>query len=149
MKLDSKSRILFPKKYVDKVVAEFGSPTFILHKGLDPGCMYIYTEKDWEDHIAPFKKIPLHERSKQDAFRKYIKSSEEVTADAANRISIPKKLVEAAQIVKEVVLFGHMGRCELWAKEFFDRKVPEVDQDGLLTLYMELTDRGGERSGLE
>ena len=54
-------------------------------------------------------------------WRTYMSNTAHVTPDAKlGRISIPKELLEAAGITKDVVVLGVDYKVEIWAKEKID-----------------------------
>ncbi|MBK8356474.1 MAG: division/cell wall cluster transcriptional repressor MraZ [Saprospiraceae bacterium] len=46
----------------------------------------------------------------------FFRGLRDVATDSAERILLPKPLLEFAGITKEVVLFGYMDRVEIWDK---------------------------------
>jgi MraZ protein len=51
-----------------------------------------------------------------------------VTLDANNRMLIPKRLMDYADISDEVVLAGQSGKIEIWASDQYG-SVSQVDDD--------------------
>ena len=52
----------------------------------------------------------------------------EVSLDASNRILIPKRLLEYAEITTEVVMAGQSGKIEIWTSEKYTG-VSEADNE--------------------
>jgi MraZ protein len=49
--------------------------------------------------------------------------------DSADRINLPKRLMEYAGIENEVILSAYNGRIEVWAKEEYDRMMEDEPMD--------------------
>ncbi|MFO7828574.1 MAG: division/cell wall cluster transcriptional repressor MraZ, partial [Bacteroidales bacterium] len=48
------------------------------------------------------------------------RGSAEIVLDSNNRLLIPKRLLELAEISKEAILAGQYGKIEIWSKELYE-----------------------------
>jgi len=51
-----------------------------------------------------------------------------LAADASDRILLPKQLMQHASIDKEIILFAHLDKIEIWDKQRYE-DVLSVDSD--------------------
>jgi len=58
----------------------------------------------------------------------FFSGTAEVSPDASNRILIPKRLQEYAEIKEEVVMAGQYGKIEIWASDTYGM-VSAVDDE--------------------
>ena len=53
--------------------------------------------------------------------RNFFKGTAELTLDNNNRLLIPKRLLDLAGAVRDVVLAGQDGRIEIWAADIYEK----------------------------
>ena len=118
-KLDSKGRILFPAAL--KKQLEGDSDRFVVKKDLFENCLVIYTNEEWEyqnklirSRTNPFNKE--HNRF----VRGFSRGTAEIILDGSSRILIPKRLLEAIGVNKEIVLSGQDSKIEIWSKQDYE-----------------------------
>lgn len=109
--LEEKGRLSIPKKFrVD--LANGG----VLTRGLD-GCLFLFPKRRWDEFTERLSQIPLTKSDARGFSRLVTYSAVEVELDAQGRILVPEFLRIFAEIKKEVVITGALGRIEIWAKE--------------------------------
>jgi len=125
-KLDDKGRLVFPSAF-KSVMAEGEPMRFIVKKDTFDPCLTIYTYSEWERMSEEIKSRlnffnPEHNRF----WRLYMDGRALIEPDAKlGRITIPKILLDAISVKKEVVFKGLDHKMELWASETLDT-VPET-----------------------
>ena len=120
-KLDDKGRIVFPSKLKDGVPA--GSDMrFVIKKSIYDKCLEMYTFEEWNS-------LAEKTRSELDFFnpdhvafwREYMRDCCVVEPDAKfGRISIPRELLDAIGIIREVAFLGTGFKIEIWASESYE-----------------------------
>jgi MraZ protein len=116
--IDDKGRITLPSK-LRKHISE-GIDSFTLTRGHEK-CLYLFPEDEWnkrEDELQT--KLNPHKALHRKFQRDYIGGAEEVSIDKQNRIMIPLKFLEAANIGKDVLLIGNIDKIEIWDPKEYD-----------------------------
>lgn len=72
-------------------------------------------------------RINPYNREHNRFLRNFFKGTAELALDSSNRLLIPRRLIEAAGIDKEVVLAGQDGRIEIWASGRYEKIDMPVD----------------------
>lgn len=107
--VDSKNRILLPAK----VKTSLGDPTVLfLSLGLD-GNIDIRTEDEHNKYVEKLSLLPLGSKQARELVRSILGSTYMVELDSASRILIPKNLIEATRINKEIYIVGTISRYEI------------------------------------
>jgi len=117
-KVDDKGRVVFP--VVFKAALGEADMRLVVRKDIYADCLEIYAYEEWEAQAAAIRgSLDIVFNREHAAFwRKYMSGCAVVEPDAKlGRISIPKELLEAIGVIKEVVFAGVGYKIELWAKE--------------------------------
>lgn len=127
-KADSKGRILLPsafkKQMGDKVIDRF-----VVKKAIFEKCLFLYPYEEWERQIAILRsKINPYNRSHSEFYREFFKGTAEITLDNNNRLLIPKRLLEWAEIKSEVVLAGQDDKIAIWDKKLYESQTLTDEQ---------------------
>jgi MraZ protein len=128
VRLDSKGRLSFPAafKRQSRQVVQDG---FVLKRDLFEKCLIMYPMEEWErqNKIIRSRTNPYNKEHAR-FLRMFFSGTAEVTLDANNRMLIPKRLMDYADISDEVVLAGQSGKIEIWASDQYG-SVSQVDDD--------------------
>lgn len=108
--IDAKGRLTVPSK-----LREGLGDTFVVTKGLD-GCLYAYTESEWEKFIEKLTTLPMTNADSRKFVRFFLSGAASVEPDKMGRILIPQTLRSHAGLDKDVVLLGVASRVEIWDK---------------------------------
>jgi len=126
-KVDSKGRIYFPVPFQKQMDGK-AIGRFIVKKDIFEKCLVVFPYDEWEKQVEIIRnRINPYNRMHNLFLRKFYKDTIEVSLDSANRILIPKKLLESANITTEVVLVGQDNKIEVWNADEFDKK--DISQD--------------------
>ncbi len=120
-KIDDKGRLVIPSAIKNAVPAE--QMEFVVRKDMHSDCLEMYTWQEWSNMSQAVRsKLDLAFDDEHIRYwRTYMSNTAPVTPDAKlGRITIPKELLEAAGITKEVVVLGVDYKVEIWAKEKID-----------------------------
>lgn len=114
-KLDSKGRIALPAAF-KRQMQQGLQEGFVLKRDVFDKCLILYPMKEWErqNQLIRSKTNPFNKEHSR-FLRMFFSGTAEVQADAANRILIPKRLMDFAGIAEEAVLAGQYGKIEIWS----------------------------------
>lgn len=109
--IDPKGRVIIPAKFRDSL-----GENFFVTRGLD-GCLFVYNEEEWTNFEEKLKTLPITNKDARNFVRFFLSSSDNVEMDKQGRINLPTKLIEYADLQKDVVLIGVGSRVEIWSKD--------------------------------
>lgn len=139
-KTDAKGRITFPSALL-KQMPDNQNQKMVLKADIYKKCLILYSMDEWERQVRLIQSKTNSFNPKHAVFiREFYKGTAEVKLDANNRILIPGKLIEYAEINKDVYLFGQSSKIEIWAKEKYEEE--RLDPDEFAELAKEIM--GGE-----
>ena len=121
VKIDDKGRMVFPSAFKSLMPAD-GDMRFVIKKDIFEDCLEMYTFEEWERQSSDVKsRLNFFNRDHAMFWREYMRDRAIVEPDGkVGRISIPKKLLEAIGVNKEVVFSGNDYKIEIWAREKFE-----------------------------
>lgn len=119
-KLDSKGRFMLPSAY-KKQMGNETQLRFIIKKDIFENCLNLFPNDEWEKQVMTIRgNVNTFNREHNRFLREFYKGTAEIYIDNTNRILIPKKMLESANIGNEIVLIGLDGKIEIWDKKVFD-----------------------------
>ena len=121
VKIDDKGRMVFPSAFKSLMPAD-GDMRFVIKKDIFEDCLEMYTFEEWERQSSEVKsRLNFFNRDHAMFWREYMRDRASVEPDGkVGRISVPKKLLEAIGVNKEVVFSGNDYKIEIWAREKFE-----------------------------
>ena len=121
VKIDDKGRMVFPSAFTSLMSAD-GDMRFVIKKDIFEDCLEMYTFEEWERQSSEVKsRLNFFNRDHAMFWREYMRDRAIVEPDGkVGRISVPKKLLEAIGVNKEVVFSGNDYKIEIWAREKFE-----------------------------
>ena len=121
VKIDDKGRMVFPSAFKSLMPAD-GDMRFVIKKDIFEDCLEMYTFEEWERQSSEVKsRLNFFNRDHAMFWREYMRDRAIVQPDGkVGRISVPKKLLEAIGVNKEVVFSGNDYKIEIWAREKFE-----------------------------
>ena len=119
-KVDGKNRITIPSSF-KKQMAASEQERFIVKKDMFDNCLVLYTLDVWEQKSREFRaRLNPYKREHKIILRGFYKDTMELEIDSNNRILIPRRILDQANIENEVVLAGQDDQIEIWAKDLYD-----------------------------
>ncbi len=113
-KVDSKGRIYFPVPFQKQMDGKVND-RFVIKKDVFEMCLVVYPYDEWEKQVSLIRsKLNPYNKSHNVFLRKFYKDTIEATLDSANRLLIPKKILESAEIKNEITLVGQDNKIEIW-----------------------------------
>jgi MraZ protein len=124
--IDTKGRLIIPSRLREEL-----GDVFAVTKGVD-GCLLLYPEDAWNEFARRLMELPAVSNSKARAIKRFFLGSA-LTAefDKQGRISLPKPLLQHADITAEAVIVGMGDHAEIWSRERLDEKNAEDDIEAL------------------
>ena len=93
-------------------------------------CLKVYSLAGWEAYLEPILK---QNRTLKEKVLRFLSSSMvQVSPDSQGRITLPKELVEYAEIDGSAVVVGCFDYAEIWAEDAYDRMKSEEDVSAML-----------------
>jgi MraZ protein len=120
--LDSKGRLSIPAKLRKSLSVE-SHDSFVVTRGVEK-CLYVYPLDEWQRLEERLRSLnQFLEKHRYFTRTLLMWASEEFSLDSQSRITIPKNLLEFAEIEKEVIIIGALERIELWSPRIFNEYI--------------------------
>ena len=117
-KLDAKGRLMLPsslRKQLDPAAQE----SFVMNRGFEK-CLVLYPKNDWKYISEEVNKLNQYVKKNREFTRYFYRGATELGLDGTGRLLFPKRLLEYAGVEKDVVLFAHGNKIEIWDKKAYD-----------------------------
>jgi MraZ protein len=141
-KLDAKGRMMIPSS-LKKQLPEAEREGLVINRGFEKH-LVIYTKKEWDTITEELSKLNAYEKKSRDFIRYFTRGATELSLDSANRILLPKSLMEYAGINAEVVLSCVLNKIEVWAKDAYDSQL-DSEPENFANLAEEVMGNTGRR----
>ncbi len=116
--IDNKGRVNVPTK-MRKCIVPDAEDAFVVTRGVDK-CIVAYPMNEWRKYEEKFANLNQYNEKDRFFLRMILSWSEEVDMDAQQRVSLPKRLLEFADIDAKVTIVGMIDHIEFWQPEEFD-----------------------------
>ncbi|MBL7793029.1 MAG: division/cell wall cluster transcriptional repressor MraZ [Saprospiraceae bacterium] len=126
-KLDPKGRLRLPSGLIARL-GEAKQQRFVINRGFEK-CLMLYPEAIWQSISLEVNQLNIYNKKNRDFVRYFYRGAQELEMDGADRILIPKRLLEYAGIDKDIILSAYNGRIEIWSQEEYDRLLAEEPSD--------------------
>ncbi len=120
--IDEKGRIKLPAGIVKQLTDQGIALHFVVNRGFEK-CLMIYPKIVWDLKATEVDKLNVYDPLQRQFARYFYRGATSVTADTAERILIPKNLIEHASIQKEIVLFAYQNQVELWDEKLYHEEL--------------------------
>lgn len=122
--MDAKGRISIPAK-LRKHVSPEANDTFVMTQGTGK-FIDIYPLDQWLVFEKKLEQLNPFDPRQAKFTRMILQHAAEDTLDSQSRILIPQKLIEYAQLEKEVIILGALKKIEIWNPKDFDKYMSET-----------------------
>mgnify|MGYP003344944395 FL=1 len=142
-KLDEKGRLSIPSKLRAQFPEAVGS-TLVVNRGFEK-CLVLYTKEDWLDETAKLNTVDDFMSPDIRRFKRiFTNGANLVQIDGAQRILIPKKLLEYAELLGEVILVANGNKIEMWDQATYESelKVDSAEMSQLAQLFHQQRNQG-------
>jgi MraZ protein len=121
-KIDSKGRLSFPSGFL-KQMPESSYDRFVIKTDIYEKCLILYSSDEWERQMNLISAKTNAFNPKHAMFiREFYKGTAELRLDSSYRLLIPSRLLEYAEIEKDVYLLGQNKKIEIWSKLHYETK---------------------------
>jgi len=126
-KVDAKGRMRLPSALI-RQLGEGIEKQFVLNRGFEKHLM-LYPKEVWDKKTKEINQLNIYNSRHRNAIRYFYRGATELSLDSADRVLIPKSLMEYGGIDKEVVLFAYAEQIELWSKEAYEAMLANEPED--------------------
>lgn len=102
--------------------------TLIINRGFEK-CLVLYPQDVWKKISGEIDALNIYNRKNRNFARYFYRGAQELTMDSADRINLPKRLLEYAGIENDVILSAYNGRIEVWARDEYDQMMEDEPMD--------------------
>jgi MraZ protein len=120
-KIDGKGRLVIPAK-LKKQLPPDAQEVLVINRGFDK-CLTLFTKKEWDKETDKLEALNLFDRKDRQFIRVFNNGAQEISIDNSDRILLPKKLQEYAEIHNDVVLFAYSNRIEIWSSKVYEQEL--------------------------
>lgn len=120
-KLDAKGRMMIPAG-LKKQLPEAEREGLVINRGFEKH-LVIYSRADWNKIVEDLAKLNQYEKRTREFIRYFTRGASELTLDAANRVLLPKALLEYAGVGTEIVLSCQVNKIEFWSRGAYDAQL--------------------------
>ncbi len=126
--LDERGRIILPAK-----IREEMSETVYITQSPSDRCLHLYPEDEWNKVSQTVKQLPTATDKNAAAFvRLFFGKATSAQVDKQGRVPIAKRLMEYANLSRDVVLVGANTRLELWDAEAWSDYQNSLSEDFMI-----------------
>ena len=120
--LDDKGRVVLPSTFRGQL------PDKGFISQLDQ-CLGLWTEDGFAEVAERLTEKIREGAAPQGAMRAFSANAHEIRADSQGRVTIPQRLRDFADLQRDVVVIGNIGRIELWNPDRWHALSPTSDED--------------------
>ena len=140
-KIDAKGRMRLPTGLLNQLEGE--ELVFVMNRGIEK-CLMLYPDSVWKEESERVNKLNTYDKRNREFVRYFYRGAQKLEPDGADRILVPKRLLEYAGIKKEVILAGVNNKIEVWAKDGYDSMLDKEPNDFSDLAQLVLGDKTGE-----
>jgi MraZ protein len=122
--MDAKGRVSIPAK-LRKHVSPEANDTFVMTQGTGK-FIDIYPLDQWLVFEKKLEQLNPFDPRQAKFTRMILQHAAEDTLDSQSRILIPQKLIEYAQLEKDVIVLGALKKIEIWNPKEFEKYMSET-----------------------
>lgn len=116
--IDDKGRLAIPAKLRKNITPE-SNDTIVMVKGFSR-CIDLYPLAEWQKIEEKLLQLNMFNEQHTKFIRMLSSYAADDKMDSQSRILIPKKLLEYAEIEKEVIILGALKKIEVWNPKNFE-----------------------------
>lgn len=125
-KLDAKGRLVLPSK-LKAALPETNSHELMIVLGFEP-CLVLYPMLEYNKTYSKVAGLDELKKEDRNIQRNFFRRNMEVELDSAGRFLIPKSMMQAVKIGREVRVLGVGNRMEIWNPEIFEEYLMDSDE---------------------
>ncbi|MBX2926355.1 MAG: division/cell wall cluster transcriptional repressor MraZ [Saprospiraceae bacterium] len=117
-RLDPKGRLRLPSDLTHQL-GDRENLSFVINRGLE-SCLMLYPEPVWDRISREVNQLNQYVKENREFVRFFHRGASRLELDGADRMLLPKRLLEWAGIDKDVILSAYNDRIEIWSKDQYD-----------------------------
>ena len=124
--IDAKGRLKIPialKKQFNPAV----KGRFVINRGFEK-CLVLYPYDEWEKVVARVNRLNTFKKEHRDFVRVFYRGATELSLDSADRLLLPKHLLEFGGIKTDALLAARNTVIEMWNEKTYHSEM-KVDSD--------------------
>ncbi len=126
-KLDAKGRLKLPSALL-KQLGGMEEIRFTVNRGFEKHLM-LYPKDVWDKKVNEINQLNIYNTRQRQAIRYFYRGATDIAPDSADRILLPKSLIDYATMEKEIVLFAYQEQIEIWSKAEYQKMLTEEPED--------------------
>ena len=126
IRLDAKGRLSLPAGVIRQLPS--GGGKVVINRGFEP-CLVLYSGMEWDRQVAELSRLNPYVKENREFVRYFLRGASPAEPDAANRILIPRALLDYAGIDKDVVMMGNLSKIELWSPDRYKAQLDREPED--------------------
>jgi len=116
--VDNKNRLRVPTGLLKQLLPG-DAGKFVINRGFEK-CLVLYPASEWSRIFARINKLNTFKKENREFKRTFLRGATELVLDSAERILVPKQLMDYADIKDEVILSANGSIIEMWNPEHYD-----------------------------
>ena len=125
--IDAKGRVSIPAR-LRKFVSPDANDTFVFTRG-SLKCINIYPMNYWRELLeSKLDKLNSFDPKDTKFLRLFLPSAAEDQFDTQSRLLVPKRLIEFAEIEKDVIILGMNKYIEVWNPKLYEEYLKEIEE---------------------
>jgi len=125
-KIDAKGRVRLPSSLVRQIGG--ANQNFTVNRGFEQH-LIMYPKEVWERKTKEINQLNIYKKQHRQVIRYFYRGATEVNLDKADRVLLPKSLLQYAGIQSDVVLFAYQDQIEIWSKKHYERMIDQEPED--------------------
>ncbi len=125
-KIDAKGRLRLPSGLIRQIGG--ANLPFTINRGFEQHLM-MYPKEVWDRKTKEINQLSIYNKQEREVIRYFYRGATEVLLDKADRVLLPKSLLEYAGIKGEIVLFAYQDLIEIWSKERYKEMIDREPED--------------------
>jgi len=125
-KLDAKGRLVLPAK-LKAAIPEINGNELMMIQGFEP-CLVLYTSLEYNKTYSKVAGLDELKKEDRNIQRNFFRRNIDVELDNTGRFIIPKNMMQAVKIDKEVKVVGVGNRMELWNPEVLEEYILDSEE---------------------
>ena len=126
-KLDAKGRVRLPSALI-RQIGGAGALSMVVNRGFEK-CLMLYPKDVWDKKVEKVNKLNIYNPKQRQFMRYFYRGATDLTSDSADRILLPKSLLEYGNITKGIMMFAYHEQIEIWSKEAYQRSLEQEPVD--------------------
>lgn len=131
-KLDAKGRMVLPAQ-LKRQLPDAERTGLVVNRGFEKN-LTIYTREEWDKITKKLAALNPYKAANRQFIREFNRGATELMLDSANRVLLPKSLLEYAGIDNDVVLVCQLKKIEAWSRTEYNKLFENGTSEGFAAL---------------